>query len=59
MVIFGKPKNESNYVCVNSDSCIKLHELGFQPVYRFLGEIYFTKTDKIVEVIKQWNLKTK
>lgn len=59
MIIFGKPKNESNYVCVNSDGCIKLHELGFFPVYRFLGDIYFTKTDKIVEVIKQWNLKTK
>lgn len=59
MVIFGKPKNESNYICVNSDGCIKLHELGFFPVYRFGGNIYFTKTDKIVEVIKQWNLKTK
>ena len=59
MVIFGKPKNPSFYICVDSDGCVRLHELGFQPVYRFLGEIYFTKTDEIVEVIKQWNLKTK
>ena len=59
MVIFGKPKNESMYVCVDSDGCTVLHELGFQPCYRFGGKIYFTKTDEIVEVIKQWNLKTK
>ena len=31
MVIFGKPKNESNYVCVDSDGCRVLHEIGFQP----------------------------
>ena len=59
MVIFGKPKNESNYICVDSDVCIILHELGFQPVYRWKNGIYFTKTNEIVEVIKQCSLKTK
>ena len=59
MVIFGKPKNQSNYVCVDSDGCRILHEIGFQPTYRWMNNIYFTKTDEIVEVIKQWNLKTK
>lgn len=59
MVIFGKPRNTLNYVCVNSDMCKVLHELGYYPVYRFKGEIYFTKTEEIVEVIKTWNLQTK
>ena len=59
MVIFGRPKNKLNYVCVDSDGCKVLHELGFQPCYRFMGEIYFTKTDEISEVIKKCNLITK
>ena len=59
MVIYGKPKNKLNYVCVDSDGCKVLHELGFQPCYRFMGEIYFTKTDEISEVIKKCNLITK
>ena len=59
MVIYGKPKNKLNYVCVDSDGCVVLHELGFQPCYRFMGEIYFTKTDEISEVIKKCNLITK
>ena len=59
MVIFGRPKNKSSYVCVDSDGCVVLHELGFQPCYRFMGEIYFTKTDEISEVIKKCNLITK
>jgi hypothetical protein len=59
MIIFGKPKNELNYICVDSEGCIVLHELGFQPVYRWMSKIYFTKTNEIVEVIKQCNLKTK
>ena len=59
MVIYGKPKNKLNYVCVDSDGCKVLHELGFFPCYRFDGGVYFTKTDEIVEVIKTWNLKIK
>lgn len=59
MVIFGRPKNLKSYICVDSNTSKKLHELGFQPNHRFLGEIYFTKTDEIVEVMKTWNLKTK
>ena len=59
MVIYGKPKNKLNYVCVDSDGCKILHELGFFPVYRFDGGIYFTKTDEIMEVIKKCNLKTR
>ena len=59
MVIIGKPRNIEDYICVDSSVSKKLHELGFQPCYRFIGEIYFTKTDKIVEVIDKWNLKIK
>ena len=59
MVIFGRPKNKSSYVCVDSECCVVLHELGFQPCYRFMGGIYFTKTDEIMEVIKKCNLKTR
>ena len=59
MVIFGRPKNPSFFVCVDSDGCKILHELGFFPVYRDKGDIYFTKTEEIVEVIKTWNLQTK
>lgn len=59
MVIFGKPKNQSFYICVDSEVGLTLQELGFSPVYRNKGDIYFTKTDEIVEVIKTWNLKTK
>lgn len=58
MVIFGKPKNESNYICVNSDGCIKLHELGFFPVYRFEGFIYFTKTKEILKTIEELKVKS-
>lgn len=59
MVIFGKPKNPSFYICVDSEAGLTLQELGFFPAYRNKGDIYFTKTDEIVEVIKTWNLKTK
>lgn len=59
MVMLGKPKNKDNYICVDSDGCKTLHELGFQPVYRWKNRIYFTKTNEIVEVIKQCSLKTK
>jgi len=59
MIIFGKPKNKSMYICVNSDVCVVLHELGFFPIYRDMGDLYFTKTNEIVEVIKRCNLKTK
>lgn len=59
MVIFGKPNNPSFYICVDSEVGLTLQELGFFPVYRNKGDIYFTKTDEIVEVIKTWNLKTK
>lgn len=59
MVILGIPKHIKAYMCVDSDGCKRLHELGFQPVYRWMGKIYFTKTNEIVEVIKNCNLKTK
>jgi len=59
MVMLGKPKNKDNYICVDSDGCKILHELGFQPVYRFIGEIYFTKTDTILKVVEKCNLKIK
>lgn len=58
MVIYGKPKNKLNYVCVDSDGCKVLHELGFQPCYRFMGEIYFTKTDTILKTIKELKIKS-
>jgi len=57
--MLGKPKNKDNYICVDSDGCKILHELGFQPVYRFIGEIYFTKTDTILKVVEKCNLKIK
>lgn len=57
MVIFGKPKNPSFYICVDSDGCIKLHELGFSPVYRFEGFIYFTKTKEILKMIEELKIK--
>lgn len=58
MVMLGKPKNKDNYICVDSDGCKILHELGFQPVYRFIGEIYFTKTDTILKTIKELKIKS-
>lgn len=59
MVMIGRPINPKFYICTDSDGCRVLHKEGFQPCYRFMGDIYFTKTNKIVEVIKKWNLKTK
>ena len=58
MVIYGKPKNKLNYVCVDSDGCIVLHELGFFPVYRFEKKIYFTKTDEILKTIEELKIKS-
>ena len=59
MIIFGKPRRPKFYICVDSDVASKLHELGFSPTYRDMGDLYFTKTNEIVEVIKRCNLKTK
>lgn len=59
MVMLGKPKNKDNYICVDSEDSIVLHKLGYFPVYRFIGEIYFTKTDTILKVVEKCNLKIK
>ena len=59
MVIMCKPKNETNYISVDSEGCKILHKLGFQPIYKWNGNIYFTKSDEIVEVIKNCNLRIK
>lgn len=61
MVIFGKPtsKNSNSYICLNSNDALILQELGYFPCYRWFGDIYFTKTDKILEEVKHWNLRRK
>lgn len=59
MVIIGEPKNKLNYISVDSDGCKILHELGFQPIYRWSGYMFFTKSDEILEVCKKCNLKIK
>lgn len=52
MVIFGKPSDLKSYICVDSKVGTKLHKLGFQPCYRFFGEIYFARTKEILEVVE-------
>lgn len=57
MVIFGKPKNQSFYICVDSEVGLTMQELGFSPVYRFEGFIYFTKTKEILKMIEELKIK--
>ena len=59
MVIFGKPKRTTDFVCVGTELAKQLHLLGFQPIYRYFGEIYFVKNDEVVKVVEKWNLNTK
>ena len=52
MVIYGKPKNKLDYICVNSELSKYLHGIGFQPVYRWQGEIYYAKSKEILKTIE-------
>lgn len=54
MLMMGKPKNIDNYICVNSRIANKLHELNYLPVYRDMGNIYFTKTEELEEVVRKF-----
>lgn len=59
MLIIGKPIEEENYICVNSERASVLHKLGFVPIYRDIkfNNIYFVKNENIVKVVEEkWNL---
>jgi hypothetical protein len=56
MVIFGKPKNINDFICVNGGLVKKLHSLGFQPIYRYFNDVYFIKNKEVEEVVSNWNL---
>lgn len=53
-MILGKPKDEENYICVNSKIAVNLHKVGFIPLYRAFNEdkIYFAKTEEISDFLK-------
>lgn len=58
-MMLGKPNNIDNYICVNSDQCIELHKLGFEPIYREITEdkIYFLRSTTLCKVVREkWNL---
>ena len=53
-MILGNPKDEENYICVDSKMAVKLHKVGFIPVARAFNEdkIYFVKTEEICDFLK-------
>ena len=58
MVIRKEPRNPKQYIMVNSDTSVILHENGFLPRFMSVNGNYmfYTKTDKIVKFMKDNNL---
>lgn len=56
----GIPKNIDNFICVTSEISLKLHKLGFIPMYREIGfdKIYFLKNEEIIEEVKKLGFQT-
>ena len=51
MIIRRSPTNVEDFVMVKSDMSEILHEMGFEPKYIDEEWIYYTKCEKILDVI--------
>ena len=58
MIIRKIPKNPNDYVIVNSETSIVLHQNGFIPKYMSLSGdcIFYKKDNKLIEFMQQNNL---
>lgn len=52
MIIRRSPTNIEDFVMVESELSLRLHELGFVPIYIDEEWIYYHKTNEILETIK-------
>lgn len=56
MLIRGTPKVTDRYIRVNSEVSKQLHLNGFFPDYMDNEYIYYQKTNRIIEFLKEENL---
>ena len=58
MIIRKTPKNIKNYLMVDSDTSVILHEHGYYPKYMSMDgkHYYYVKTENIINFINQNNL---
>lgn len=59
MIIRCTPKNKENYIIVDSETSGILNKNGFYPKYIDYDDIYYVKSNEIIEFMKKEDLKCK